>query len=118
MALADDEPVTLPKTLLKWGIIFCVIGYPILFSRLGGLFCNNRSYYMPVIILTEPYMRHYTGSVFAVSDAIGVSAWDDDDRAREKQSCFDQRVYFLPDDGKGMPAELPVLMHLFVQKVF
>ena len=38
MALEDDEPGTLPKTLLKWGIIFCVIGYPILFSKMGGLF--------------------------------------------------------------------------------
>ena len=38
MALEDDEPGTLPKTLLKWGIIFCSIGYPILLSKLGGLF--------------------------------------------------------------------------------
>lgn len=38
MALADDEPGTLPKTLLKWGIVFCGIGYPILLSKLGGLF--------------------------------------------------------------------------------
>ncbi|MBK9256509.1 MAG: hypothetical protein IPM42_13560 [Saprospiraceae bacterium] len=37
-ALADDEPGTLPKTLLKWGIIFCIIGYPILFGKLGGFF--------------------------------------------------------------------------------
>lgn len=63
---------------------------------------------MPVIILSEPFMRHYAGSVFKVSDAIGVSGWDDDDRVREKQSCYDQRVYFLPDDGKGMPTELPL----------
>jgi hypothetical protein len=38
MALIDDQTGTLPKTLLKWGIIFCAIGYPILFSKLGGLF--------------------------------------------------------------------------------
>ncbi|NOT35793.1 MAG: hypothetical protein HOP11_00275 [Saprospiraceae bacterium] len=38
MALVDDEPGTLPGTLLKWGIILCVIGYPILISKLGGLF--------------------------------------------------------------------------------
>ena len=38
MALPDDETGTLPKTLLKWGIIFCAIGYPILLSKLGGLF--------------------------------------------------------------------------------
>jgi hypothetical protein len=38
MALADDEPGTLPKTLLKWGLIFCAIGYPILLSKMGRLF--------------------------------------------------------------------------------
>lgn len=38
MALADDETGTLPKTLLKWGIIFCAIGYPMILSRIGGLF--------------------------------------------------------------------------------
>ena len=63
---------------------------------------------MPVIVLSEPFIRHYAGSVFKVSDAIGVSGWDDDDRVREKQSCYDQRVYFLPDDGKGTPTELPL----------
>ncbi len=63
---------------------------------------------MPIIILTEPFIRHYAGSVFKVSDAIGVSGWDDDDRVREKQSCYDQRFYFLPDNGKGTPAELPL----------
>lgn len=38
MALADDEPGTLPKTLLKWGIIFCAVGYPVLLSKMSGLF--------------------------------------------------------------------------------
>jgi hypothetical protein len=38
MALADDEPGTLPKTLMKWGIIFCAVGYPVLLSKMGGLF--------------------------------------------------------------------------------
>jgi hypothetical protein len=37
MALEDDEPGTLPITLLKWGIGLCLIGYPLLFSKLGGL---------------------------------------------------------------------------------
>lgn len=38
MALADDEPGTLPNTLMKWGIAFCAVGYPILLSKLGRLF--------------------------------------------------------------------------------
>ncbi|MGB4960908.1 MAG: hypothetical protein WBO36_15610 [Saprospiraceae bacterium] len=63
---------------------------------------------MPTIVLSEPFIRHYAGSIFVVSDAIGVSGWDDDDRVREKQPCYDQRVYHLPDDGKGTPTELPL----------
>ncbi len=38
MALEDDETGTLPKTLLKWGIIFCAIGYPIVLYKMRGLF--------------------------------------------------------------------------------
>lgn len=38
MALADDVPGTLPNTLLKWGVIFCIIGYPVLIFKMSGLF--------------------------------------------------------------------------------
>lgn len=27
---------------------------------------------------------------------------------RDRQPCYDQRVYNLPDNGKGIPVELPV----------
>mgnify|MGYP001235089149 CR=1 FL=1 len=63
---------------------------------------------MPVITLTEPFMRHYAGSVFHVSDAIGYSGWDEDDRVRDRQSFYDKRVYTLPDNGKGIQTELPL----------
>ena len=63
---------------------------------------------MPIIILTHPFIRHYKGSVFQVSDAIGHSDWDEDDRVRDRQPCYDNRVYELPDNGKGMVAELPL----------
>ncbi|MEY3421826.1 MAG: hypothetical protein RIR48_2126 [Bacteroidota bacterium] len=63
---------------------------------------------MPAIILTEPFIRHYAGSVFYVDDAIGISGWDEDDRVRDRQPCHDNRVYILPDNGKGIACELPV----------
>lgn len=63
---------------------------------------------MPTIILTEPFIRHYAGSVFRLSDSIGYSGWDEDDRVRDRQPCHDKRVYNLPDDGKGLATELPV----------
>ena len=36
-ALEDDTSGTLPGTLLKWGIIFCVLGYPIILMKLNAL---------------------------------------------------------------------------------
>lgn len=63
---------------------------------------------MPTIILTEPFIRHYAGSVFYLDDAIGSSGWDEDDRLRDRQPCHDNRVYTLPDNGKGIACELPI----------
>ncbi len=63
---------------------------------------------MPVIILIEPLIRQYIGSVFLLRDSIGISGWDEDDRIRDRQPCFDQRVYYLPDNGKGIPVALPL----------
>lgn len=63
---------------------------------------------MPTVILTEPFIRHYAGSVFHLDDAIGISGWDDDDRIRDRQPCHDKRVYALPDNGKGIACELPI----------
>ncbi|MBK9256508.1 MAG: hypothetical protein IPM42_13555 [Saprospiraceae bacterium] len=63
---------------------------------------------MPKIILTQPFIRHYAGSVFLLSDAVGYSGWDEDDRVRDRQPCHDKRVYTLPDNGKGLLTELPV----------
>lgn len=37
-ALADDKPGNLPKTLLRWGIVFCVLTYPEIIRRMLMLF--------------------------------------------------------------------------------
>ncbi len=36
-ALPDEEPGTLPKTLLKWGIVLCLLTYPGVLLRLTNL---------------------------------------------------------------------------------
>ena len=33
-ALADDKPGSLPKTLFQWGIILCLLSYPVIIRRL------------------------------------------------------------------------------------
>lgn len=63
---------------------------------------------MPIVILNQPFIRHYAGSVFDLSDAIGYSDWDEDIRIRDRMPCIDHRIYHLPDNGKGIYAELPV----------
>lgn len=63
---------------------------------------------MPIIVLTHPFLLHYAGSIFELSDTIGDSGWDEDDRVRDRQPCYDKRVYSLPDNGKGVSIELPV----------
>lgn len=63
---------------------------------------------MPLIYLNQPFIRHYAGSVFELSDAIGDSGWDDDIRVRDRMPCIDHRIYHLPDNGKGIYAELPI----------
>lgn len=56
---------------------------------------------MPRIVLTEPFMRHYEGSVFEVSYKLEIMDWDPDIRVREKMNFLHKRAYLLPDDGKG-----------------
>ncbi len=36
-ALSDDQPGTLPKTLLKWGILLCLLSYPEIIRRMATL---------------------------------------------------------------------------------
>lgn len=37
-ALADDKPGSLPKTLLRWGIVLCLLSYPEIIRRMITLF--------------------------------------------------------------------------------
>lgn len=37
-ALADDKPGNLPKKLLRWGIVLCLLSYPAVILRLKTLF--------------------------------------------------------------------------------
>lgn len=37
-ALQDDEPGSLPGTMMKWGIAFCILGLPLLFLKMSKLF--------------------------------------------------------------------------------
>lgn len=63
---------------------------------------------MPRIVLRIPFIKHYAGTVFELNDPIVSSNWDLDERNREKQSRYADRVYFLPDAGHGRSAELSV----------
>ncbi|MEZ4901257.1 MAG: hypothetical protein R2822_05585 [Spirosomataceae bacterium] len=34
VALADETPGNLPKTLFRWGLVFCLLGYPFMIRKL------------------------------------------------------------------------------------
>lgn len=36
-ALADDKPGNLPNVLLKWGIVLCLLSYPLIIGRMMDL---------------------------------------------------------------------------------
>lgn len=63
---------------------------------------------MPRVILLNPFVKHYAGSVFDLNEAVYPSDWDVDERNLEKQSRFANKVYLLPDAGNGRSAELSV----------
>ena len=63
---------------------------------------------MPRVILLNPFVKHYAGSVFDLNEAVYASDWDVDERNLEKQSRFANKVYLLPDAGNSRSAELPV----------
>jgi len=68
---------------------------------------------MPRVILTMPFLFHYAGSVFDLSDRIGVLHWDPDERVREKLSYQNNRYFELPDNGKGQATKLPLNYTIF-----
>jgi len=57
------------------------------------------------VVLLDPFIRHYAGSVFELPINATPDGWDDDDRVREKIS-FNRHSYLLPDNGKGVPTSL------------
>ena len=64
---------------------------------------------MPRIILKNPFIRHYAGSVFDLEENPGFSDAYDDIRVRDRISFAGKRTYILPDAGKGIGAELSVV---------
>lgn len=63
---------------------------------------------MPRVVLLEPFVRHYAGTVFDLEEATYPSSWDEHALLREKQSFNDKMVYLLPDAGNGRKEELPL----------
>lgn len=112
-ALEDDEPGTLPDRLKWWGIIFVSLVYRFCYIKYLSSSNIRQVLIMPRIILTMPFLFHYAGSVFDLSDRIGVLNWDPDERVREKLSYQNNRYFELPDNGKGQETKLPLNYTIF-----
>ncbi len=63
---------------------------------------------MPRVILLNPFIKHYAGSVFDLNEAVYASDLDETIQNNEKESRLIHKVYYLPDGGHGRSAELPV----------
>lgn len=61
-----------------------------------------------VICLTEPFVKHYSGTLFSLGKPVYRADVDEHPMNAEKQSGRYQWVYGLPDNGRGVRAELPV----------
>ncbi len=61
---------------------------------------------MPYIILKNPFIRHYAGSVFDLEENFQRSSWDMNELLYERMPA--QRNYLLPDGGKGFAVELSI----------
>ncbi len=60
------------------------------------------------VVLKTPFLKLPAGVVFELSDETTVTGWDDDERVRERQNFSGKQAYLVPDDGRGLPAELLV----------
>ncbi|MBL7828784.1 MAG: hypothetical protein JNJ57_19265 [Saprospiraceae bacterium] len=60
------------------------------------------------VVLTEPFVRLPATLVLELDATVGVSGWNDDERARERMSFMNKKCYSLPDGGNGTAYELPL----------
>ena len=61
---------------------------------------------MPRIVLQCPFIRHYAGSVFDLDISTGSDDDDYNERFFNRQPS--KTTYYLPDGGKGNPAEVSI----------
>ncbi|MFZ1705645.1 MAG: hypothetical protein WAT79_14945 [Saprospiraceae bacterium] len=61
-----------------------------------------------LIFLSQPFIKHYVGSIFDLGQSEGFSDWHPEYSVREKLSFSDKRTYHLPDDGLGKSCELSI----------
>lgn len=60
-----------------------------------------------IVCLTEPFMKHYAGTLFSLGKLVCRTEMDEHPINTEKQSSGQQAVYRLPDNGRGPAVELP-----------
>lgn len=61
-----------------------------------------------IIYLTEPFVKHYQGTILALDGPTNSGEYDEWTSHNEKISNLNHGVYQVPDNGLGRPAEIPV----------
>lgn len=61
-----------------------------------------------IIYLTEPFVKHYQGTILALDGLTNSADYGELISHNEKISNLNHKVYQIPDNGLGRPAEIPV----------
>jgi hypothetical protein len=65
---------------------------------------------MALVYLTDPFVKHYAGTIFSLEKGGESSVNYEDMWFLEKLPNVYNQSYHLPDDGKGRPTQLPIYM--------
>ncbi len=65
---------------------------------------------MALVYLTDPFVKHYAGTIFSLEKGYEPSIHNEDTWFLEKLPNVCDKNYYLPDDGKGRSTQLPIYM--------
>jgi len=65
---------------------------------------------MALVYITDPFVKHYAGTIFSLEQGYEPSINNEDIWFLEKLPNVYDKNYYLPDDGKGRSTQLPIYM--------
>jgi hypothetical protein len=57
---------------------------------------------MPRIFITQPFLYHCAGTIFDLSEEIGIFDWSESDMITDFHNLKNNYCYYLPDNGREL----------------